>query len=83
VLHDYFPERKWTKITWGAAAVVPAWTGYQRYKAGKHFPTDVIAGYLVGGACGILIPELHKSPKNRTSLTITPSFNGVFLTYKL
>lgn len=30
-----------------------------RVFAGKHFPTDVVAGAVVGTACGIVVPALH------------------------
>ncbi|MEM9023429.1 MAG: phosphatase PAP2 family protein, partial [Bacteroidota bacterium] len=39
---------------------VPATTGLMRVLAGKHFPTDVITGYAVGGAIGFLVPHLHR-----------------------
>lgn len=45
---------------WTTAAVLPAVTGYLRWKAGKHFPTDIFIGYVVGMGIGLLIPELHK-----------------------
>ena len=40
--------------------MLPAVTGYLRFKAGKHFPTDIIVGYGVGATIGYLVPELHK-----------------------
>lgn len=60
VYADYHPDSKWKPVVWTAAAVVPAVTGYMRVKAGKHYPTDVIAGYAIGAATGILVPQLHK-----------------------
>ncbi|MDP5169134.1 MAG: phosphatase PAP2 family protein [Bacteroidia bacterium] len=59
VFSDYFPESKWKPVVWTAAAIVPAWVGFERYQAGKHFPSDIIAGYAVGAAMGVLIPHLH------------------------
>lgn len=47
-------------IVWTGAIVWPAATGYFRYQAGRHFPTDVITGYAVGAAIGYLVPHLHK-----------------------
>jgi len=35
-------------------------TSMLRYSAGRHFPTDIIAGAIVGAACGYIVPELHK-----------------------
>ncbi|MFN0203598.1 MAG: phosphatase PAP2 family protein [Bacteroidia bacterium] len=57
----YHPEnQKYMPFVWGAAAALPALTGYLRVKAGKHFPTDVLTGYLVGTAVGLLVPRLHR-----------------------
>lgn len=47
--------------TWIGAALAPATMGYLRVRAGKHYPTDVISGYLVGAAVGILVPALHRT----------------------
>lgn len=57
---DYHPQSKALPFVWGTAVALPALTGYLRVRAGKHFPTDVITGYLVGAAVGMLIPRLHK-----------------------
>ncbi len=61
VYSDYHPDSPAKPYVWIAAAVLPAATGYFRYEAGEHFPTDVVAGYVVGGSVGILIPEIHKA----------------------
>ena len=67
VFSDYFPDSKWKIPVWIIGAGLPALTGYLRVQAGKHFPTDVITGYIVGGACGLLIPHMHKN-NNRLSM---------------
>lgn len=62
---DYYPESGWKPLVWTVAATLPAATGYLRYKGGKHFPTDVIVGYGVGAAIGILVPHLHKKKRKK------------------
>ncbi len=57
---DLNPNSNANPYIWATAAFLPALTGYLRVKAGRHFPTDVIAGYIVGAAIGILVPKLHK-----------------------
>ena len=64
-----------TNILGMAAAVVPAITAYLRVKGGKHFYTDVITGYLVGAAVGLIVPELHKTD-NRFSTGMAMLPNG-------
>ncbi|MEX0811818.1 MAG: phosphatase PAP2 family protein [Chitinophagales bacterium] len=60
VYADYYPNSKWKPLVWSSAAAVPLATGVLRYTAGKHFLTDIITGYLVGAAVGVLVPHLHR-----------------------
>lgn len=57
---DYHPNSSAKPYIWAVAAALPLATAYLRVKGGKHFPSDVLIGYLVGAGLGILIPELHK-----------------------
>jgi membrane-associated phospholipid phosphatase len=81
VIDDYHPTlQKGVKIgMWAFAVSVPAVNGYLRVKAGKHFPTDVIAGYVVGAASGFLIPELHRT---RQSKILKEELKVGFLPYR-
>lgn len=74
VLSDYYPGAKWLPYTWTLAAIYPAVTGYLRIKAGKHFVTDVVAGYAAGALIGYLVPHLHK--KENMQLSVLPTFEG-------
>ncbi len=51
--------RPW--ITLVVASGVTAFTSFERVRAGKHFPTDVIAGAFAGAGVGIVVPHLHRS----------------------
>ena len=64
VFSDYHPDSKWKPMVWALAATIPAATGYFRVAAGKHYPTDVITGYVVGAAVGLLVPHFHKRKKD-------------------
>jgi membrane-associated phospholipid phosphatase len=78
VMTDIHGDSLWTKLLWGSSLTVAALTGYARVKAGKHYPTDVIASAVVGFAIGYLIPTLHKTKKNdRVSLIISPNRIGL------
>ena len=81
VFLDYHPEIKNKWMFYAAASIPPAVVGYYRYRAGKHFPTDIIAGTIFGAASGILVPELHK--KKDRKLSFVPYTNsqasGIYL----
>lgn len=70
---DYYPNSKWKPAVWAVCAIIPAWTGIERYNAGKHYFTDIIAGYAVGALGGYFIPHLHKrkGPMG-SSMSLTP-----------
>ena len=75
IYQDYYPQDKRLPYIWSFSAVVPAITAYLRVKGGKHFYTDVITGYLVGAAVGLIVPELHKTD-NRFSTGMAMLPNG-------
>lgn len=84
VFSDLYPDSNYKPLVWTAAAVLPMVTAYGRYKAGQHYPSDVIAGYLVGGAIGVLVPVLHYSDSNINSrLALNVSGTGIGMTISL
>ncbi len=62
-------------------AGLPALTGYLRIRAGKHYPSDVLAGYALGALIGYAVPALHRKPTANRRLTLVPAASGVYLTY--
>lgn len=83
VFSDYYPDSPLKPFIWTAAAIIPATTAYLRVRAGKHYPTDVLTGYLIGGAIGYLIPTLHKTPVKDRKLDVSMGIGGMLLTYRL
>jgi membrane-associated phospholipid phosphatase len=61
----------WLLAGAGGLAVVVATT---RVLAGDHFPSDVLAGALLGGAVGWAVPELHRVARR---LSVVPSAGGL------
>jgi membrane-associated phospholipid phosphatase len=84
VFSKYYPNSSWKVYVIGLSFASAAATGICRYEAGKHFPSDIIVGALVGSAIGYVIPELHKVDENKTvgSAHISPGFSpaGINLT---
>ena len=82
VFADYYPDSPIKPYIWGLAATIPAVTGAMRVAAGRHYPTDVIAGYALGATVGMLVPTLHKKPIKVKGVTVVPTGNGVYLAYR-
>lgn len=61
VYNAHHPDSRYKPLVWTAAAIVPAVMGYLRIKAGKHYLSDVITGYIIGAGIGLLVPALHRS----------------------
>ncbi|MFD1187393.1 phosphatase PAP2 family protein [Pontibacter rugosus] len=78
VYHDFNPDSPARPYIWAAAAAVPATVGYLRLKAGKHFLSDNIIGYIVGSGIGILVPELHRRD---SKITLLPANDGMAVVY--
>jgi len=68
-------------IIWGLAAIVPAYTGYLRMVSRKHFPTDIIIGYIVGGSIGIIIPKIHEIKTNNENVNLGLTGSGFYFTF--
>jgi undecaprenyl-diphosphatase len=51
--------RPWLVL--GAGLVITTLVDVGRVEAGKHFPTDVIAGSLAGIGVGMIVPHLHRT----------------------
>ncbi len=76
VYDQYHPTdgKKW--IFYGIAAAATGTTIYLRHVAGKHFPSDLLVGTIVGVGSGMLVPRLHRykpGKVKRHSFILTPS----------
>ena len=60
-LQHYYKGSKWTPLIWTSAAILPLGTGILRYRAGKHFWSDILVGYIAGSLTGLLVPIMHRS----------------------
>jgi membrane-associated phospholipid phosphatase len=69
---DIYGKSKWSYLVWGTSLSIASFGAYCRVAAGEHFPTDVIAGALVGGAIGYFIPVLHKKKIENASISLLP-----------
>ncbi len=70
-LHPGSSARTWI---WAGSLTLAVTTGYMRYQGGKHFPTDIISGAIIGSLVGWGVPKLHEV--DGVNLTIAPSGGG-------
>jgi len=82
VYSDYYPDSSAKTWMWAGAAAIPAGVAYLRIEAGQHFLTDVVLGYVLGAATGILVPELHKRKNDNIQLYPTTGMNFIGDEYK-
>jgi membrane-associated phospholipid phosphatase len=69
------PDSRSRGQVFGVAALTAGTVGVMRVLAGQHFPSDVLAGALVGSALGLVIPRLHRA----RSVTLAPATGGAAL----
>lgn len=66
------PESQVRFIALGASIVLSGLSAIARVEAGKHFPTDVITGVVVGAFSGFVVPYLHRK---RSPVVPTAAFS--------
>jgi membrane-associated phospholipid phosphatase len=79
--HARHPSSPWPWIALGGGLALSSGVGVSRVLAGDHFPSDVLAGAVLGTTIGWLVPELHRvaprmsiAPGPGTGLAVSGSF---------
>jgi membrane-associated phospholipid phosphatase len=60
VFERLYPDSHARGWVWGGCLTAAATTGYLRYAAGRHYPTDILVGAAMGAFVGYLVPTLHE-----------------------
>ena len=73
-IHLRYGAKTWP---WVVTALVGSSVAIERVADGRHFPTDVMVGAVMGTTVGILVPRLHalKNP-HLPAPTVTPIPGG-------
>ncbi|MGB0930286.1 MAG: phosphatase PAP2 family protein [Chitinophagales bacterium] len=79
---DYYPNSPLKPFVWAVGVLAPLGTAYLRYDYGAHFPSDLIAGYLVGAASGYLVLHTHKKKEADKGMSFGVGGNGMQLSYR-
>jgi len=81
------PGKATTKLAVVAALTIIPTEGILRVLAGKHYPSDVLVGAVVGVALGLAVPYLHLRQDNHLNCSDVPSlyggYNGLGLSISL
>jgi len=88
VYADYHPDSRSKWVFYSLAGAATGVTAYLRYRAGQHFPTDLLLGTVQGTLTGLLVPEFHKCKILKDEkLSILPystgKTHGLAFVYKL
>lgn len=75
VYSDYHPHSPWNWVMYGGATAATLGMSYIRLEAGKHFPSDILIGAIIGTASGILTPELHKRMRHPRHWELHPDMS--------
>lgn len=78
---DLYGKGTWSTVVWSGSLSLATLTAWGRVAAGEHFPTDVIAGAVVGSAIGYFIPVLHRHNTGKLAWSVSPGY--LSLTYAL
>jgi membrane-associated phospholipid phosphatase len=84
VYADYHPDSHAKWVFYSLAGATTGVTAYLRYRAGQHFPTDLLLGIAQGTLTGLLVPHFHKHKLIKdANLSILPFSNGQNLGFSL
>jgi membrane-associated phospholipid phosphatase len=67
-----------SEYVYAGSLLVASSVGYLRVRAGKHFPSDVIVGAIVGTGSAWIITEIHKTGANSENNTRMLNFSFQF-----
>lgn len=89
VFAAYFPDSKYRYAVFAGSFALAAATAGMRVASANHFPTDVIAGAVLGSAVGFLVPFVHTLNRNlhegrgddSFSLSVSPAGVAAHLCY--
>jgi len=87
VYSDYHPESKAKWVFYSIAGAATGSVAYMRYRAGQHFPSDILLGITQGTLTGILVPHFHKNKLIKDpNLSLMPysdgESNGINIVYR-
>ncbi len=75
---NLYPESRYVPAVWAGGLSLAVLVSSLRVAAGKHYPTDVIVGGLMGSLISYGVLKLHETKDRSANLTATPG--GLYFT---
>ena len=72
--NDYYPHSRSKSRILAGSLLGATVVGVMRYESGMHFPSDIIAGAIVGSVIGYAVPRLHRV--NNERVDVVPYWTG-------
>lgn len=76
---EVYPESKYKPLVWASSFALATGVGVLRIVAGKHYPSDVVVGSIMGAGIGFGILKLHEVCKKKISIWAFPGNLGIVL----
>lgn len=76
VFQQRYPDSPWVKPIWIGGLILATVTAIFRVTSGNHFPTDVLAGAVLGSFTGWLLPHIHRRGQSERGLSFMSG--GIF-----
>ena len=81
LFHKIYPNSKYKTWVTAASFTLASAVAVLRIAAGKHYPTDVIAGALAGSGISLGVIALHEHFKSDISVSAAPGFAVVSFSF--
>lgn len=76
---EMYPSSPYRGVVWAGSLSLAGFVGALRIAAGKHYPSDVAVGALVGTGVSLLVLESHRVSSKKFSFWVGPgNFGAVF-----
>lgn len=76
VFQQRYPDSPWVKPIWIGGLILATVTAIFRVTSGNHFPTDVLAGAVLGSFTGWLLPHIHCQEQSEKDVSL---MNGMYI----
>ncbi|MFP4544812.1 MAG: phosphatase PAP2 family protein [Candidatus Kapaibacterium sp.] len=80
-VYDVYHDNDAVPYIYAAGLGLAGLTGYMRYEAGRHYPTDIIAGALAGALSAYIITEIHRHREQVIPLDEKPLYLTLMINF--